>query len=55
MLEIFIGPAGMFEHWAKLPPLTAVVDEPLELQAASPRASTAPTAIGTDLWRRRSA
>jgi hypothetical protein len=56
MFEIFIGPAGIFEHVAE-PPLDpvpvdeVVVDELLELHDASPSAST-PAATGRNPRRK---
>ena len=54
MFAILIGPDGMFEHWlepapAAVPPDDELLDELLELQAASPNASTVPTAMGRNL------
>jgi hypothetical protein len=53
MFAIFIGPAGMFEHKleppADVPPDDELLDELLEPHAASPNASTVPTAMGRNL------
>jgi hypothetical protein len=53
MFAILIGPGGMFEHRPEPPaavvPPDEVLDEPAELHAASPTASTVPTATSRNL------
>jgi hypothetical protein len=53
IFAILMGPGGMFEHSPEPPPAVVppdeLLDEPLELHAASPRASTVPTAMGRNL------
>ena len=53
MFAILMGPGGMFEHRPEPPPTVVppdeLLDEPLELHAASPSASTVPAATGRNL------
>jgi hypothetical protein len=50
-----MGPGGMFEHRPEPPPAAVppeLLDGPLEPQAASPSASTVPTAMSKNLRRK---